>query len=412
MEELRGDIINMKLCFNELLLAISYALDCVERDLVGVSTNHSKRVAYLCVQMGKKLGLEEKKLSDLLACAILHDNALTEYIQAEYLSTGENVKVVGNRKLGIHCTLGERNVNNFPFFGDTKNAILYHHENADGSGPFGKKKGEIPIYASLIHIADILDASFHLRCIDDKKYEKLLQYIDKKRGILFSEKEADLFLSCFDKEDLKQLGDNNIDKLLKESILYFENDYKTDQIICISSIFARIIDYKSTFTSLHSIGIAHKAFELGSYYQYDEETKAKLFLAGALHDVGKLAIDVDILEKPGKLTEEEFEQIKNHARVTYEILSQVHGFEEITNWASLHHEKLNGKGYPFGYHANQLDFFARLMGCIDIYQALREDRPYKKGMSHMESMKIMCKMAQDGFIDETIVADIEKAFCY
>lgn len=409
---MRGDHISMKLCFNELLLAISYALDCVECDLVGVTTNHSKRVAYLCVQMGKKLGFEKKKLSDLLGCAILHDNALTEYIQAEYLSTGETVKVVGNRKLGIHCALGERNLKNFPFFGDVKNAILYHHENADGSGPFGKKEGEIPIFAGLIHIADVLDSTFHLRNMEDIKYNKLVEYIDKKSGILFTQKESELFLACFDKEHLQLLKDENIDRLLKASLTFFDNDYTIDQIICISSIFARIIDYKSTFTSLHSIGIAHKAFELGGYYRYDEETKAKLFLAGSLHDIGKLAIDIDILEKPGKLTEEEFEQIKNHARITYEILSEVHGFEEITDWASLHHEKLNGKGYPFGYCANQLDFFARLMGCIDIYQALREDRPYKKGMSHKDSINIMNKMVDDGFIDGTIVADIEEAFCY
>ncbi len=86
----------------------------------------------------------------------------------------------------------------------------------------------------------------------------------------------------------------------------------------------------------------------------------------------------EILEKPDKLTDEEFDKMKNHAGYTYLMLSQVDGFEDIRDWAALHHEKLNGKGYPFGKTADELNEQERIMACVDIYQALTEDVHIRK----------------------------------
>ena len=88
-----------------------------------------------------------------------------------------------------------------------------------------------------------------------------------------------------------------------------------------------------------------------------------MYLAGALHDIGKMAVGNEILEKPDKLTDEEFDKMKNHAGYTYLMLSQVDGFEDIRDWAALHHEKLNGKGYPFGKTAdeNNLSFYVKYL---------------------------------------------------
>lgn len=400
----------MRFCFTELLLALSYALDCVERDLLGVATHHGKRVAYLCARMGARAGLDAKALSDLAACAVLHDNALTEYIQAEYLSTGALLPQMRGKKLGIHCSFGERNVQQFPFFTDVENAILYHHENADGSGPFGRKADEVPFFAALIHLADQLDAAFRLNRMSPEKYQKAAQYLRENTGKLFSPREVELFLGAFDEGALAALSDERIDATLAETLTYFDAAYTPSRLMHLAGIFARIIDYKSTFTSLHSMGIAHKAEQMGVYYRYDEETRAKLFLAGAFHDIGKLVVDVKILEKPGALTEDEFEQIKEHARQSWRILSGVRGFEDIASWGALHHEKLDGSGYPFGYRAAQLGFPERLMACLDIYQALREDRPYKKGMTHEKALAILREMAASGAIDSGIVEDIDAVF--
>lgn len=391
-------------------MALSRALDYVEKELVGVQTNHGKRVAYLCALLGRYAGLGNRERLDVATCAVLHDNALSEYLQIEFLSTGELIMDIEESKVGIHCTLGERNVQGFPFWGDMKNVILYHHEHADGTGPFSKKEGEISFFSSLIHIADQLDARFSLKVMNEEKWCKVVDFVRDKTGSFFGVRESQLFLQNVKRQDLEKITDGSLESALKEVLEFEQFEYTPEQIMHFSGIFARIVDYKSTFTSMHSMGIAHKAYHMGAHYELSEELRAELFLAGALHDIGKLAVDVDILEKPGKLSSGEFEDIKQHAMISYEILSSIHGMEDICRWAALHHEKLNGKGYPFGYNGDQLGRFERLMGCLDIYQALREHRPYKKGKTHEETMEIMGNMVENGFIDGEITRDIHEVF--
>ena len=91
-----------------------------------------------------------------------------------------------------------------------------------------------------------------------------------------------------------------------------------------------------------------------------------------------------------------------------EALGKVKGFEEISEWTYNHHERLDGSGYPRGLKGDELDFNSRLLACLDIYQALGEDRPYRKAMSHEEAMSIMRQMVKDGKIDGEITEDIEK----
>lgn len=399
----------MKLCFTELMIGLSYALDYIEGNLIGVQHNHSKRTGYLCALLGSAARLKPEALLDLTCCAVLHDNALSEYVQKEYMDS-RFTEGIPRSKLGIHCYIGERNVLDFPFWGNVKGVILYHHENADGSGPFGKKEGDINLYSALIHLADQLDARFHLNSITDKKWDMIQHFLSQNEGILFGTKEIRLFRDNITKKDLENMGDECIEKSLEKLLVYPERDYSPKEIMHISGIFAHIVDYKSTFTCAHSLGLAQKAYTMGDYYGLSEEMKAKLFLSGALHDIGKLAVDTRILEKPERLTDEEFEQVKYHAIATYQILSQVRGMEDICRWASFHHEKLNGCGYPFGHDASVLNKYDRLIGCLDIYQALREDRPYKKGKTHQETMKIMEYMADNNFIDKEITRDLDNVF--
>jgi HD-GYP domain-containing protein (c-di-GMP phosphodiesterase class II) len=411
--------------FTELVLELSRVLDYVEAELVGVQTNHGKRVAYLCTLMGQHAGLEQKQLLDLAAYAVLHDNALTEYIKSEYTQANQSPDKKEAMGLGYHCLLGERNVKDFPFFAPQENALLYHHENADGSGPFRKTSDEVNLYAALIHLADQLDLIFILKDMqndkwrknrtlgkywDATKWEAICSFVKDNEGKLFGSEVTTLFWESVREEDVEKLRDENLEGALREILVFIEREFDPEQIRRISGIFAKIVDYKSTFTCSHSIGIAEKAETMAKHYGLSEETQAQFYLAGALHDIGKLGVDINILEKPGKLEAEEFEQMKQHALISYEVLSRIHGFENIRTWAAYHHEKLNGKGYPFGYEASQLGRYERLMGCLDIYQALREDRPYKAGMTHEQTMNIMWSMVDSGFIDRELTEDVEKVF--
>ena len=147
---------------------------------------------------------------------------------------------------------------------------------------------------------------------------------------------------------------------------------------------------------------------MADFYGKDEEEKIKLMIASDLHDIGKLAVPNSILESNNKLAEEEFEIIKEHAYYTRLTLENIKGFEDITEWASNHHEKLDGSGYPYGKSGEELDFNSRLIASLDIYQALTEERPYREALSHKTAIEIMKDMCCSGFIDLQIVEDIDK----
>lgn len=410
----------MRFHFRESLLALSYALDCVEHDLIGVTTNHGKRVAALAITLGKRY-LEQKGedtdgqenrgeiLQALASCAILHDCALTEYIQEEYCGELKRAIESHSYSVGMHCTMGERHLMGIPYKREYMDgAILYHHENADGTGPFEKKEDEIPLFAKWIHLADHLDSEFDLSWVSREKYEKITSYVREKEGILFGSMETELFLEQFSFDQIKRLSDEKIDLFLEELLPEGKMECTPEQLMRFADVFAAVVDYKSHFTKSHSRGIAKKAKRMAEYYGADKETAAKLYFAGALHDIGKLTVDRDVLEKPDKLTDEEYKHIQSHAYGTYRILRKIEGVEDITCWASRHHEKLDGTGYPFHLKAEQLDQWDRLLANLDIYQALTEERPYKKGMSHENTMGILRKMSQDGKLDMQITEDIDQ----
>ena len=393
----------MKLDLNGILYALSYALDCEERELVGVSADHAKWVAFVSASMGSIAHLTREQQVDLAACGILHDNALTQYIAEE--QPGNEVI-----NLGSHCSYGEKNIKKFPFRTDMSGAVLFHHENADGTGPFGRMAEETPLSAQIIHLADYVDKDCGFRNIGKENYRLIAEYLKKQTGTVFSEEVCSLYFKAVSEERYLSWKDKTIDELLSEMVPSEEREYTFSEIKNMMDVFAKIVDYKSVFTSRHSTQITDRVYKMAQYYQYDEWTCERLYIAGALHDIGKMAIGNDILEKPDKLSDKEFVNMKNHAWYTYQILSRIKNAEDITSYASLHHEKLNGKGYPFGKTAEELGEKERLMACIDIYQALREDRPYKAGMTHQDAMKIMQNMVNQGFIDSKITEDINCVF--
>ena len=220
----------------------------------------------------------------------------------------------------------------------------------------------------------------------------------------------DVFLDVFGEEHFLSLGDADLEERLWNIVPRKKRDFSDEMCKNFANLFAKIIDYKSEFTSRHSLGVAENAARLSAYLGDDAETVLKMYMAGALHDIGKVAIGNDILEKPGRLTDEEFSKMKNHAGYTYMILSQAKGMEDIRDWAALHHEILDGTGYPFGKTGAELNRQERIMACIDIYQALTESRPYKAGMTHDEACAILESMVQKGWIDGGITEQIRKCF--
>lgn len=396
---------------NNLIYSVSYALDFVEHDLVLIAPYHSKRVALLSAAMGRQLGLADEPLLNLAVCGALHDNALTEYQQ---LRRGEGAPASPAqfpKDLGLHCTLGEQNISRLSFYPEVEGAILCHHENADGSGPFGKTAAETPLFARLIHVADTVDSQFDLSAMTPEKFRQVHAFVRSSTGSLYDAQVADAFARSFPTPEQMALDLGTLDWRVREELPESRAAYTPQAVRSLADFFAKIIDYKSRFTYTHSIGVARKAARMAAWYGWDEDVQAQLYLAGALHDVGKLMIRSAVLEKPGALTDREFAEIREHARGSYEVLHSIRGLEEVSRWAYDHHEKLDGSGYPFGKRGEDLGPKERLMACLDIYQALREDRPYRAGMEHVSAMEILRAMARSGQIDAGIAEDIDRAFC-
>lgn len=402
----------MRLNLTDVFFALSYALDAVEQELLGFPSGHGKRVAYLSALMAKEIGIAGDELVEFVGCAILHDNALTEYISEEYNNFEDynpnTLKALRTKKR--HCVIGEKNIELLPFTTDVNNIILYHHEDALGRGPFKLKPNETPIKAQILHLADTVDMAWKLNKYNKGKAALINMYINGLGPAFASKEVIDIFKKSVTSKALDEMVDKGPDACLRQLLPMEEKEYTDEEIRNIAEFFARIVDYKSSFTKNHSVGVAEKADIMARHYNFDKEKITKYYFAAALHDIGKLIISNDILEKPGKLSEAEFTEIKDHALGTHRVLSHIKGMEDITEWASFHHEKLNGKGYPFGITAENLSKEDRLLACIDIYQALTEKRPYKDGMSHEKTISIMREMVENGELDSSIVEDMDKVF--
>ena len=407
----------MKLDLTDLIYALSFSLDKVEYELLGLETGHGRRVACLCLFMAEYAGISGEELRDYIGCCVLHDNALTAFIHEELdnfkyitdesgqqLSDAINIDLIKNDS--NHGKIGERNIHLVPFRTNVDNIILYHHEHADGSGPQGITAAETVLKTQILHLADEIDINYKLSSLTESEFNKISEWVQSQSGKMFSEKAVQLFQEAVTYDKISYLKNKGAFTSLKRELRTVTSDYSDEEIHNFAKMFASIIDYKSEFTQTHSLGVADKAEQMAKHYGFDNEKATRFYLAGALHDIGKLLVSNDILEKPGKLTADEFTTMKDHASATRYVLRLVKGIPDIVKWASNHHEKLNGTGYPRGLTAEELSFEERLMACVDIYQALTEKRPYKDGMSHEKAIAIMQDMVDKGEIDATIVQDI------
>jgi len=402
----------MKFNLNQFLLAVSDALDFVEINTLGSTSFHSKRVAYIALRLADFYILSDKEKFDLCSFAILHDNGLSEEStvnQFEDNPKKENLGIL--EQYTEHCEIGEKNIIDFPFLSNHKNIVRYHHENFDGSGFYKLKGDQIPILAQIIALADTVDNIFHFENPSIENREKIVQFINDKTNLLYSPELVNNFNTLARKPAFWfDLQSSNLEKLVLNKTTDFTMNIELEDVVKLSSVFSTIIDSNSSFTSRHSSGLTDKVEKMCNFYEYEDDKTMKMIIASNLHDLGKLAVPNKILDKESALTKKEFEIVKCHTYYTRQALEKISGFEDIVEWAANHHEKLDGNGYPYGFDANRLCFDSRLMACLDIYQALTEERPYRKSMSHNDTMNILKDHGSKGYIDDKIVKDINRVF--
>ena len=177
-----------------------------------------------------------------------------------------------------------------------------------------------------------------------------------------------------------------------------------DRLDVIADAFAMVIDAKSPWTFRHSAGVADISVAMARELGFSGPQRRELRRAALLHDVGKLGISSLILDKPGRLTDEEFAIIKRHPAYTAEILQHATCFSRLTDTAASHHERLDGTGYHQGRHASVLSLPARVVCVADICDALRASRPYRAGLPLERVLDIIGREVGPGFDAECYVA--------
>lgn len=167
---------------------------------------------------------------------------------------------------------------------------------------------------------------------------------------------------------------------------------------------ARAVDAKSPWTAGHSERVTEKALKIGQVLGLTQEELENLHRGALLHDIGKIGIPVSILDKPGKMTDEEYRIIKEHPRMGARILEPIAAYAQVIPMVLQHHEWLNGNGYPDGIAGEEISLGGRILAVADVFDALISDRPYRKGMELERTVEIIKKESGDQFDRDVVQA--------
>lgn len=377
----------MKFNTRSLIEGLSYTLDIAEKAYF----SHSKHVAYLSMMIAKELALTLEIKQDLYYAALLHDiGASNTYL------------------VGEHCIIGKEIVLKLPINNIIAEYIYYHHEHFDGTGPFALKGDEIPIPAQIICFADLFDKRFRgATAVNLDLIKEINLWVNINKD-LFNPKILTAFNNIIKREYLLlDYFSHEFNSVLFRRVDVISTPLDFNDVKLFAHAFSEIIDNRSHFTFRHSLGVANLVNKVTLALGYNEDIQSEMYIAALLHDIGKLLVSNEIIEKNGKLTDEERYEINKHTYYTRWVLEQIDGFEDITNYASNHHEKLNGSGYPLHLYGNQIKELERIMAICDIYQALTEDRPYRSPMHLDKVWSIIDGMVDSNELDKTLVEQVK-----
>jgi HD-GYP domain-containing protein (c-di-GMP phosphodiesterase class II) len=379
----------------DLLMSLSNAVDLVSP----VVANHHKRVAYIAQSIARQAGFSTAEQHQLVMAAAVHDIgafSLQERVDSLHFEMENPHR---------HARLGYLFLKRFDLFSDMATLVRYHHLDwADELG--ARSEGEaVPMGSHLLHLSDRVDT-----LIDGKRnilgqVKEIGRKIEGHAGPLFVPELVTAFKNLAAKEYFwLDAASPSIDQILSRQVKLPTVELDLDGLLSLAQLFAHIIDFKSPFTSTHSSGLAASAAALAEFVGLSPTECQQMRIAGYLHDLGKLAIPAEILQKPAPLTEEEFALMRSHALHTRRILESISDLDIINDWASSHHERLDGQGYPFHEGDQDLSLGARIMAVSDVFTALTEERPYQKTMTSHEALQVLQRLADRSALDPKIVS--------
>ena len=382
-------------------LCLSNAMDLVSPYVV----DHHKRVAYIATSIAKEMGLSEDAQEDLMLAGILHD------IGAISLKDRLDALRFEIDHPHTHAELGYRLIRSCGQFSRISKLVRFHHlawENGKGEA-FNNE--EIPLTCHILHMADRIAALVKIKHEILFQSGQIFEKIRSGSGRKFVPQLVSVFSQLSKRESFWfDLVSPSITHILTARSKNITIELDLDWLLDLSKLFSKIIDFRSRFTATHSSGVAATAKALGKRMGLTTQECRMLRVAGYLHDLGKLAVPAEILEKPQRLTIAEENIVKKHSYNTYWTLKTVKDLDVINTWASLHHECLDGRGYPFRYSAGDIPAGSRIIAVADVFTALTEDRPYRPGMTKYDSLRTIERMAWDRALDADIVSTLVNSY--
>lgn len=186
-------------------------------------------------------------------------------------------------------------------------------------------------------------------------------------------------------------------------LLRRDYDKEMDNVLEFVISLSNLVEAKDAYTENHTRRVADLAISLGKHMLLSKEQLKNIELGAIIHDIGKVSTPEAILNKPGRLTTEEFEVMKDHPEAGARIIKPITALQKSADMVLSHHEKLDGSGYPNGLKASEIDIETRIITVADIFDALYTDRPYRKGMTLEQSMAILDSDASAGKLDIKLV---------
>lgn len=427
----------------ELLGALSHALDLTE----GQPKGHCQRACWIGTQIGMQMGLTAEALSDIYFTALLKDlgcssNAarICELYLADDISFKRDFKTIDGSlaaalrfvmdKTGIQSGFAERvrailNIlrnggeisrelietrchrgadiaAKMRFPAEVQDGIRWLDEHWDGSGkPEGKAGAEIPLASRIALLAQVADI-FH----KEGGRAAARAEVASRRGTWFDPAVVDAFAAAEREPGFwEAIEGPSLDLILAElsparSSPTLDDDYVDD----IAAAFADVIDAKSPFTAGHSRRVTLFTDMIAEEMGFGPSRRRWLRRAALLHDIGKLAVSNQILDKPGRPEAAEWISIRSHPAHSADILRRVTMFRDLADIAGAHHERLDGKGYPLGLAGADIVAEVRMLTVADVFDALTADRPYRKAMTVSQAFGILERDIGTAFDGDCVAA--------
>lgn len=362
--------------------------------------NHGEITGYILYKMMEyeytytEQNYTEQELVDYTMLGILHDIGLYKE---------ENIKNVSDfetKNLWSHSIYGFLFLKYLSPIGDRAEIVLYHHLDYNRYGLIQSRYIHV---IELLNLADKMDTVLHLK---DEKIEP--DYFVKYRDVKFSGAALDLFHKaekCYGITENLVNGSyhKELDVLLAKRA--FSEQYKRGFL----EMLVYTIDFRSEHTVIHTLATVYFAEQLGRLARLSGKDMRDLHYGALLHDLGKIAIPLNILESTGRLSDDEMKIMKAHVRITEMILEGVVD-DDVLQIAVRHHEKLDGTGYHRGLSAKDLTLPQQIIAVADILSALYGKRSYKEAFSKEKILDIMNSDADKGKINRNVVTTLEKNY--